>query len=160
MKLTAKVQVLERNIRNFVGQDLDPLSTKVLQSLEQQLDTSLKRIRTRKNQIMNQNISEMHKKTRALQEQNSKLAKMKEKEKTKKLTDEGPQSCPETTGQQCSSTSNLYSPKLMPPQTQFPSLTHGETLQARLSLEETVEARIAPSSGTLIPPWMLHHLTS
>lgn len=50
---------------------------------------------------------------------------MKEKEKTKKLTDEGPQSCPETTGQQCSSTSNLYSPKLMPPQTQFPSLTHG-----------------------------------
>jgi hypothetical protein len=34
--------------RNFVGNDLDPLSVKELQSLEQQLDTSLKRIRTRK----------------------------------------------------------------------------------------------------------------
>lgn len=34
--------------RNFVGHDLDPLSVKELQSLEQQLDMSLKRIRTRK----------------------------------------------------------------------------------------------------------------
>jgi hypothetical protein len=83
--------------RNFVGNDLDPLSVKELQSLEQQLDTSLKRIRTRKvknayniwnqriiistyniwffssidwliwflqNQVMNQSISELHKRVR------------------------------------------------------------------------------------------------
>lgn len=31
-----------------MGEELDPLSLRELQSLEQQLDTSLKRIRTRK----------------------------------------------------------------------------------------------------------------
>ena len=34
--------------RHFVGEDLDPLSLRELQNLEQQLDTALKRIRTRK----------------------------------------------------------------------------------------------------------------
>ncbi|KAK4490758.1 hypothetical protein RD792_001466 [Penstemon davidsonii] len=54
--------------RNYVGEDLDPLSLRELQSLEQQLDTSLKRIRTRKE--------------RSLQDQNNLLAKkVKEKEK-------------------------------------------------------------------------------
>lgn len=38
----------ELEYRNFLGNELDPLSLKELQSLEQQLDTSLKRIRTRK----------------------------------------------------------------------------------------------------------------
>ncbi|KAH1215593.1 Agamous-like MADS-box protein AGL8 [Glycine max] len=46
-KLTGKVEVLERNLRNFVGQDLDPLNLRELQSLEHQLDTAIKRIRTR-----------------------------------------------------------------------------------------------------------------
>ncbi|KAJ1439913.1 hypothetical protein SESBI_02137 [Sesbania bispinosa] len=155
-KLTAKVQVLEKNIRNYVGQDLDPLSTKELQSLEQQLDTSLKRIRTRKDQVMNQSISELHKTARALQEQNSKLAKMKEKEKT---LIERPSSFPETIGQ-CSSTFNLFSPEVLPPQRLVPSLNLSGTLQGRASVEEMAEGQTIPSSSALIPPWMLHHLTS
>ncbi|XP_027923933.1 truncated transcription factor CAULIFLOWER A-like isoform X2 [Vigna unguiculata] len=61
-KLTGKVEVLEKNLRNFVGQDLDPLSLRELQSLEHQLDTAIKRIRTRKNQVMNESISDMQKK--------------------------------------------------------------------------------------------------
>nr|AFI08225.1 MADS-box protein [Pisum sativum]AFI08226.1 MADS-box protein [Pisum sativum] len=159
MKLTAKVQVLERNLRNFVGHDLDPMSVKELQSLEQQLDTSLKRIRTRKNQVMNQSISELHKRARALQEQNSKLAKTKEKEKI--VNQHPPQRCLETIGTgQCSSTLNLG----FQPQRLVPSLALSGAIQARGSLEfeETGEAQTVPinNNNSLIPAWMLQHLTN
>ncbi|KAL5095754.1 hypothetical protein RYX36_000081 [Vicia faba] len=163
MKLTAKVQVLERNLRNFVGHDLDPLSVKELQSLEQQLDTSLKRIRTRKNQVMNQSISELHKRARALQEQNSKLAKTKEKEK---IVNEHPRRCIETNAiGQCSSTLNLgFQPQALPPQRLVPSLSLSGAIQARGSMEfeETGEAQTAPNNNnnSLIPAWMLQHLTN
>ncbi|OIW05427.1 hypothetical protein TanjilG_23253 [Lupinus angustifolius] len=151
-KLTAKAEVLERNIRNFAGYDLDPLNLKELQNLEHQLDTALKRIRTRKNQVLNQSISEMQKRTRTLQEQNSMLAKMKEKEKT--LTEN---SQPETLGQS-SSPFNLSSQKQLLRQRQVPCLTLSGTLQARASPEEAVGAQTAAAGGgnTLIPPWMLH----
>ncbi|KAE9466664.1 hypothetical protein C3L33_01448, partial [Rhododendron williamsianum] len=48
-------------LRHYVGEDLDPLSLRELQSLEQQIDTALKRIRSRKQ--------------KSLQEQNNLLAK-------------------------------------------------------------------------------------
>ncbi|KAK2986284.1 hypothetical protein RJ640_021853 [Escallonia rubra] len=74
-KLTARVEVLQRNIRNYVGEELDPLNLRDLQSLEQQLDTAIKRIRARKNQLLHETVSELHKKEKALAEQNSLLAK-------------------------------------------------------------------------------------
>nr|XP_043608694.1 truncated transcription factor CAULIFLOWER A-like [Erigeron canadensis] len=74
-KLKAKIEVLEKNIRHYVGEDLEPLNLRELQSVEQQLETALKRIRTRKNQVMHESISELHKKERALQEQNNALSK-------------------------------------------------------------------------------------
>ncbi|CAM8981149.1 unnamed protein product [Rhodiola kirilowii] len=68
--------------RNLVGEDLDPLSLRELQNLEHELENSLKHIRLKKNQFMNQSIAEMHKKDRAMQEQNKLLGKkMKEREK-------------------------------------------------------------------------------
>ena len=60
-----------------MGEDLQSLSLKELQNLEQQLDSALKHIRSRKNQVMYESISELQKK-----EQNNLLAKkVKEKEK-------------------------------------------------------------------------------
>nr|AHM25243.1 AP1* [Paeonia suffruticosa] len=82
-KLRAKLELLQRNQRRFMGEDLDSLSPKDLQNMEQQLDVSLKNIRSRKNQLMYESISELLKKERAIQEQNNLLAKqIKEKEKT------------------------------------------------------------------------------
>ncbi|XP_042970475.1 agamous-like MADS-box protein FUL-L isoform X3 [Carya illinoinensis] len=82
-KLLARTEVLQRNIRNLFGEDLDPLSLRELQNLEQQLDTGLKRIRTKKNQLMHESITELQKKEKALQDQNNLLAKeLKENEKT------------------------------------------------------------------------------
>ncbi|XP_020234496.1 truncated transcription factor CAULIFLOWER A [Cajanus cajan] len=81
-KLKARLEVLQKNQRNFMGQDLDGLSIKELQNLEHQLDSALKHIRSRKNQLMYESISELHKKDKALQEQNNTLSKkIKEKEK-------------------------------------------------------------------------------
>ncbi|KAK4373260.1 hypothetical protein RND71_008644 [Anisodus tanguticus] len=61
-KLKAKIDLLQRNHKHYMGEDLESLSLKDLQNLEQQLDTSLKLIRSRKNQLMRESISELHKK--------------------------------------------------------------------------------------------------
>nr|AHW58038.1 AP1 [Coffea arabica] len=81
-KLKAKIELLQRNHRHYMGEDLDAMSSKDLQNLEHQLDTALKQIRTRKNQLMYESISELQRKEKAIQQQNSMLAKkIKEKEK-------------------------------------------------------------------------------
>ncbi|KAH9739677.1 Agamous-like MADS-box protein AGL8 [Citrus sinensis] len=74
-KLKSRIEVLEKNIRNFMGGDLEPLSLRELQYLEQQIDTSLKRLRNRKNQLIHESISDLQKRERALQDQNNMLAK-------------------------------------------------------------------------------------
>nr|AEZ63951.1 APETALA 1-1 [Dimocarpus longan] len=82
-RLKAKIELLQRNHRHYMGEDLDSLSLKEIQNLEQQLDTSLKHIRSRKNQLMYDSISELQRKEKAILEQNNMLAKqIKEKEKT------------------------------------------------------------------------------
>ncbi|KAK2408056.1 transcription factor CAULIFLOWER A [Trifolium repens] len=81
-RLKAKIDLLQRNYRHYMGEDLGSMSLKELQSLEQQLDTALKLIRTRRNQLMYESISELQKKEKVIQEQNTMLAKkIKEKEK-------------------------------------------------------------------------------
>ncbi|KAK9277130.1 hypothetical protein L1049_006669 [Liquidambar formosana] len=82
-RLKAKIELLQRNQRHFLGEDLESLSLRELQNMEQQIDTALKRIRSRKNQLMFESISDLQKKEKAIQEQNSMLSKkIKEKEKT------------------------------------------------------------------------------
>ncbi|KAI9105134.1 hypothetical protein K1719_022850 [Acacia pycnantha] len=81
-RLKARIDLMERNQRNYMGEDLASLSLKELQSLEQQLETAIKHIRTRKNQLMSGSISELQKKERMIQEENSMLTKkIKESEK-------------------------------------------------------------------------------
>ncbi|XP_054820457.1 truncated transcription factor CAULIFLOWER A-like [Prosopis cineraria] len=81
-KLKARMEVLQRNLKHYKGEDLEGLSLKELQNVEHQLDNALKHIRTRKNQLMYESISEYQKKDKKLQEQNNLLAKkIKEKEK-------------------------------------------------------------------------------
>ncbi|XP_057531133.1 truncated transcription factor CAULIFLOWER A isoform X1 [Amaranthus tricolor] len=74
-KLKAKLDLLQRNHRHYLGQDLESLNMKEIQSLEQQLDSALKNIRSRKNQLMHESISDLQKKERAMQEQNNVLTK-------------------------------------------------------------------------------------
>uniref|UniRef100_A0A7N0UYQ3 Uncharacterized protein n=1 Tax=Kalanchoe fedtschenkoi TaxID=63787 RepID=A0A7N0UYQ3_KALFE len=87
-KLQNRIEVLQRNQRNLMGEDLDPLSLRELQNLEHQLENALKHIRLKKNQLMNQSIAELHKKDKAMQEQNNLLGK-KIKEREKALAEHG-----------------------------------------------------------------------
>ncbi|KAI9091942.1 hypothetical protein K1719_027877 [Acacia pycnantha] len=74
-RLKAKIELLQRNHRHYMGEDLSSMSLKELHSLELQLDTSIKLIRTRKNQLMYESIAELQKKEKVIQEENSMLEK-------------------------------------------------------------------------------------
>ncbi|CAN1244280.1 Agamous-like MADS-box protein FUL-L [Linum perenne] len=81
-KLMSRIEVLQRNLRNLVGEEIDPMSLRELQQLEQQIDTALKKVRSRKNQLYNESISNLQKKERSLSEQNGVLTKkVKQNEK-------------------------------------------------------------------------------
>ncbi|XP_074267599.1 agamous-like MADS-box protein AP1 [Silene latifolia] len=82
-QLKAKLELLHRNHRQYLGEDLDSLNNmKGIESLEQQLDTALKHIRSRKNQLMHESVSQIQKKKREMQERNNTLArKIKERGK-------------------------------------------------------------------------------
>ncbi|XP_017244086.1 truncated transcription factor CAULIFLOWER A isoform X2 [Daucus carota subsp. sativus] len=60
-KLKAKIEVLQKNQRHYMGEDLESLSLKELQNLENQLDSALKHLRSKKNQIMFESISQLQK---------------------------------------------------------------------------------------------------
>ncbi|OWM64494.1 hypothetical protein CDL15_Pgr020461 [Punica granatum] len=147
-KLLSRIEVLQRNIRNLTGEDLDPLNLRELQYLEQQLDTALKRIRTRKNQLMHESIHELQKKEKSLQEQNNVLSKkLKENEKAAERVPWEEQTL--ATGH------NAF---LLPPSTAtlpVPSLTIGNTFSTRVDDEARSQAR---STGTLMPPWLIRHV--
>ncbi|KAJ0677936.1 putative transcription factor, K-box [Helianthus annuus] len=71
-KLKSRAELLQRNHRHYMGEDIESLSLKEIQNLEQQLDTGLKNIRARKNQLLHESINELQK-------------KLKEKEKDKTI---------------------------------------------------------------------------
>ncbi|XP_050104482.1 truncated transcription factor CAULIFLOWER A-like isoform X3 [Malus sylvestris] len=169
-KLAARIEVLQRKLRNFVGEDLDPLSLRELQDLEQQLDTALKRIRTRKNQLVHESISEMDKKRKALRELNKSLAKKENKTMLEEEHDQvqlvGQQQTNQ--GRHNSSTLMLMPPPPQPPST--PTLPTFRTtrkscsggVQARGAVDDNDSdkggrppPRPAAATNTRMPLWML-----
>lgn len=130
-----KIEVLEKNIKHYVAEGLDSLNHRELHSVEQNIDTALKRIRARKNQLMHESISKLHKKEKAMQEQmNTLYKKLNHKEGTTE-----PQ----------------------PPQTQ--ALDPIESLASRG--DQFLESDVMEDgyggaqhmSATSLPPWMLQH---
>ncbi|KAL2484711.1 Floral homeotic protein APETALA 1 [Abeliophyllum distichum] len=80
-KLKARIEILQRSQRHYMGEDLDSISLRDLQNLEQQHEIALKNIRSRKNQLLYESISELQRKEKAIQEHNYMLGKkIKEKE--------------------------------------------------------------------------------
>ncbi|KAK4357647.1 hypothetical protein RND71_023257 [Anisodus tanguticus] len=54
LKLKARYETLQRSQRNLLGEDLGPLNSKDLESLERQLDMSLKQIRSTREHALNE----------------------------------------------------------------------------------------------------------
>ncbi|CAI9109893.1 OLC1v1009816C1 [Oldenlandia corymbosa var. corymbosa] len=159
-KLVSKIDLLQRNIKHYVGEDLDPLSLRELQSLEQQLDTALKRIRMRKNQVMHESISSLQKKEKALQEQHTMLVK-KLKDSEKK---DAEQAQPQV--EQPRLVQSSRGP-LLPDQDPPPSLTIGGPFRASRAGQEEVRGGGGGGGGhiprgattnSLVLPWMVRRI--
>ncbi|CAN1839978.1 Agamous-like MADS-box protein AGL8 homolog, partial [Linum perenne] len=81
-KLKARIEVLQKNLRNYNGEEIDSLNLRELQNLEQQLDSALKHIRSRKVKLVLFHYVHICISDKALREQNNQLAKkVKEREK-------------------------------------------------------------------------------
>ncbi|KAK1384197.1 FRUITFULL 2 MADS-box transcription factor [Heracleum sosnowskyi] len=145
-KLKARIEVLQRNQKHYMGEDLDTLSLKELQNLEGQLDSALKNLRSRKNQIMFESISQLQKRDKVLQEQNNQLSK-KVKNKEKEVAQ---LSTPEQQNQESSSS---VLPKPLQP---FNITRCSEMQQGRGNvgdIEETSQQQ--NQTNTTMPAWML-----
>nr|AOC50676.1 SEPALLATA [Bocconia frutescens] len=70
LKLKSRVEILQQNHRNLLGQDLEQLSVQELDQLENQLEVSLKQVRSTKTQIMLDHLSDLQAKEQMLQEAN------------------------------------------------------------------------------------------
>lgn len=145
-KLKARIEVLQKNQRYYMGEDLDSLSLKELQSLESQLDSALKNLRSRKNQIMFESISQLQKKDKALQEQNNMLSK-KVKNKEKELA----QLCPLEQQNQESSSLILQKPILQPSGDVFHAARNTGDIEGTSQQQN--------QTNTVIPAWMLSHIS-
>ncbi|XP_059303748.1 agamous-like MADS-box protein AGL8 homolog [Lycium ferocissimum] len=148
-KLKARLEVLQRNQRHYVGEDLESLSMKELQNLEHQLDSALKHIRSRKNQLMHESISELQKKDKALQEQNNNLSKQV-KEREKEIAQQS--QWEQQSHDHLNSSSFVFSHPLN-------NLHLGEAYpDAGNHGEVEGSSRHQPQNTSVMPPWMLRHL--
>ncbi|XP_021835240.2 truncated transcription factor CAULIFLOWER A isoform X2 [Spinacia oleracea] len=152
-KLVSKLEALERNmrahIRHYVGEDTDALSLRELQHLEQQLDVALKRIRSKKNQLMHESISQLNKKEKAMQEQNNQLSKLMMENDKKVVEQQKDEQNPSQVFML--SASNPF---------QFPSLTIGGAYHEMRELQmesANLEAQGPSRTNTNIPAWMFSH---
>lgn len=132
-----------------MGEDLESLNLKELQQLEQQLESSLKHIRARKNQLMHESISELQKKERSLQEENKILQKeLIEKQKTHTQQAQWEQTQPQTS----SSSSSFMMGEATP-------ATNCSNPPAAAS-DRAEDATGQPSARTVLPPWMVSHINN
>ncbi|XP_064995184.1 MADS-box protein EJ2-like isoform X3 [Musa acuminata AAA Group] len=59
LKMKTRVDYLQRSQRNFLGQDLDALNIKELDQLENQIETSLRHIRSTKTQVIIDQLTDL-----------------------------------------------------------------------------------------------------
>ncbi|RZC61024.1 hypothetical protein C5167_022779 [Papaver somniferum] len=77
LKLKARAEVLQQNNRNLQGEDLGPLSVNELEQLENQLEVSLKQVRSTRTRYMFDHLTELQQKEQLLREANKSLNKKK-----------------------------------------------------------------------------------
>nr|AAG43200.1 MADS box protein 3 [Zea mays] len=174
-KLKAKIETIQRCHKHLMGEDLESLNPKELQQLEQQLESSLKHIRSRKSHLMAESISELQKKERSLQEENKILQKeLSERQKavaSRQQQQQQVQWDQQTQVQvQTSSSSSSFMMRqdqqgLPPPQNIcFPPLSigeRGEEVAAAAQQQLPPPGQAQPQLRIAgLPPWMLSHLNA
>jgi len=148
-KLKAKVETIQKCQKHLMGEDLESLNLKELQQLEQQLESSLKHIRSRKSQLMHESISELQKKERSLQEEK----KILQKELIEKQKAHTHQAQLEQTQPQTSSSSSSFMMGEAP--------ASNPSNPPAAASERAEEAVGQPQAARMeLPPWMVSHINS
>ncbi|KAF7001249.1 hypothetical protein CFC21_016960 [Triticum aestivum] len=178
-KLKAKIETIQKCHKHLMGEDLDSLNLKELQQLEQQLESSLKHIRSRKSHLMMESISELQKKERSLQEENKALQKelverqkaaasrqqqqqqqqMQWEHQAQTQTHAHTQNQPQAQTSSSSSSFMMRDQQAHAPQQNicsYPPVTMGgEAAAAAAAPGQQAQLRIGG-----LPPWMLSHLNA
>ncbi|KAL5198151.1 hypothetical protein ABZP36_001663 [Zizania latifolia] len=159
--LKSRLDALQKSRRQLLGEQLDTLTTKELQQLEHQLDSSLKHIRSRKNQLLFDSISELQKKEKSLKNQNGILQKLMETEREKNIALTNTLQREEQNRAIASSSTPSPSPTLATVQDSIPALNIS-TYQPRGSGEPEAQPQpsLAQVNNSKLPPWMLRTVSN
>ncbi|KAJ8491895.1 hypothetical protein OPV22_013616 [Ensete ventricosum] len=85
LKLKDRVEYLQRSQRNLLGEDLDDLNTKELDQLEEQIEMSLRHIRSTKTQVIVDQLTDLKRKEHMLLESNKTLRRKLQEVSTENL---------------------------------------------------------------------------
>ncbi|KAK8918826.1 MADS-box transcription factor 14 [Platanthera zijinensis] len=146
-KLKSRVESLQKSQRHLMGEQLDSLSFKELQHLDQQLESSLKHIRSKKIQLMLDSIAELQKKVTPVY---IGQCKIRAKEKARASAQ-----CVVPWEQQ-NQTQYSSSPPHALLSDSLPTPT-SRNFQGRDDEEEAAQPQLRLGT-TLLPPWMFTHL--
>uniref|UniRef100_A0ACD5ZST3 Uncharacterized protein n=1 Tax=Avena sativa TaxID=4498 RepID=A0ACD5ZST3_AVESA len=75
LKMKTRLEFLQSSQRNILGEDLGPLSMKELDQIENQIDVSLKHIRSKKDRVLLDHLFDLKNKEQDLLDQNKELRK-------------------------------------------------------------------------------------
>ncbi|XP_010502999.1 PREDICTED: truncated transcription factor CAULIFLOWER A-like isoform X1 [Camelina sativa] len=143
-RLLRMIDVMQRSVRHLKGEEVDALSIRELQGLEMQLDTALKKTRSRKNQLMLESIAQLQKKEKELKELKKQLTK-----KASQRDDLEPQNLRHDLGAPLCAPPRALPPPLSPP----PPSSFGDT-SLRNGVEEVAAGILIRKTNTTLPHWM------
>ncbi|XP_010503000.1 PREDICTED: truncated transcription factor CAULIFLOWER A-like isoform X2 [Camelina sativa] len=129
-RLLRMIDVMQRSVRHLKGEEVDALSIRELQGLEMQLDTALKKTRSRKNQLMLESIAQLQK-------------------KASQRDDLEPQNLRHDLGAPLCAPPRALPPPLSPP----PPSSFGDT-SLRNGVEEVAAGILIRKTNTTLPHWM------
>ncbi|RRT43727.1 hypothetical protein B296_00028653 [Ensete ventricosum] len=146
-QLKAKIEALQASQRHLVGEQLEKLTLKELQQLEQQLETALRKIRSRKNNMFFDSIHDLQRKANWFETCLNGFVQIKE---NKKAEEEGLSQQQQAERQAMAETSSSP-PDLL----SADSTINVGTTQATGAVVEEAEQPLAQTSSSVLPPWML-----
>nr|ALF08467.1 SEPALATA-1 [Thalictrum thalictroides] len=154
VRLKGKYEVLQQYQRNLLGEDLGPLSVKELDQIENQLESSVKAIRSTRNHFMCDQLLELQKKEQMLREAN-RMLKKKVDEKAAAIHD------PQQLLWGAEHKQITFNHQIQNPQTDqrfFRPLECNSTLQTRYNPDGPDSTNVPPipqNHNGFIPGWML-----
>nr|AGV31156.1 A-class MADS-box protein [Allium cepa]ARO86288.1 MADS box protein [Allium cepa] len=143
-KLKAKVESLNKSQRHLKGEQLESLSLREIGLLEQQLESSLKNVRTRKSQELLSSISELQEKERTLRDENKALEnELVEKARAKAILQQQAQ------WKHRERLDKLHNPNI--------GIGNHQTRNGEKEAEPTTNVHQVHVVRNLLPPWMIRN---